>query len=108
MTSSSDAIVEMIRLARGERPFSFTCQEAETVLNMTLSLAVELSVANDKIARLESSVAALSGKSVADWQAQALAGEDAAERAQASEAMLLRVLRIVLDPRRPVDGRNGA
>lgn len=105
MTTSVEAILDLIKLARGPRPFSFDDPEAEVVLNVALGLTVELAVANDRIERLEQAVAALSAQPVADWRVEAVAREDAGQRTEAAEAMMLRVLRIVLDPRTPVDGR---
>lgn len=104
----ADAVAALVSLGRGPRPYSLDCREAEDVLTVALALAVELSAANDRIDRLEREVAALRGIGVETLREQPPEPAVAAERAQATDAMLARVLRILIDPREPVDGRATA
>jgi hypothetical protein len=99
MADASAALAELIATARGGRPQSLACREAEEVLNIALALLVELAVSNDRIDRLERLVAELSGRSVEDLREIRYDGEIAKERQAATDALLTRALRIMLDPR---------
>ncbi len=100
MTSSPEALASLIYAARGNRPQSLGCAEAEDVLNVALALLIELSASNDRIDRLERLVAELRGEPVSALRdlryPDGLAAE---ERREAMEALLMRALRIFLDPR---------
>ena len=98
--NSADAIRELLALGRGARPASLSNPEAEETLNLALALLVELAVANERIDRLERLVAERTGLPLAELRALDYAeGPAATERAEALEALILRVLRIRLDPR---------
>jgi hypothetical protein len=99
MASPTDAIAGLLATVRGERPASMECSEAERALNVAMALAVELVVANDRIDRLERLVAELRQEPVEDLKAVVYDGAIAAERREANDAMLMRALRIFLDPR---------
>jgi len=98
--NAADAVRELIGLGRGRRPASLANPETEEVLNLALALLVELAVANERIDRLERVLAERTGLTLDDLRARDWPdGPVAAERADALEAMILRVLRIRLDPR---------
>ena len=99
MALATDAILALIASARGERTYSLDNREVEDVLTIALSLLVELSVANDRIDRLERLVAELRGATLAEVLGLAYAGEEEAERRDATDALLARVLRVMVDPR---------
>ena len=99
MTSAADAIRAVIAAGRGTRPASLDNAETEQVLAIALALLVELSVANDRIDRLEREVAALRGTTPSALRETPLPGDAVAERQEALEALQLRVLRVMLDPR---------
>lgn len=97
---SSEAIQTLIGLARGERRYSLRDRETEEVLNIALATLVELSVALDRIDRLERLLAERTGLAVEDLRATDYPdGPAAQERQEAAEALFARVLRIRLDPR---------
>lgn len=93
------ALSALIQSARGTRANSLACHEAEDVLNITLALLIELAVSNDRIDRLERMVADLAGRSVGDLRETVYEGEAAQERQAATDALIVRALRIMLDPR---------
>lgn len=99
MTSAVDAISSVIAGGRGERPVSLASEETEKVLAIALALLVETCNANDRIDRLEREVAALRGQSLDDWKEAPQPPDDVQARQQAIEALQLRVLRIMVDPR---------
>lgn len=99
MTERSAAIAEVIASARGDRKQSLACREAEEVLNVTLALLVELAVSNDRIDRLERLVAKLGNQSLQALRDIRYEDEAARERQEATEALLARALRIMVDPR---------
>lgn len=103
--SSADAVATLIGLGRGRRPYSLGCQEAEDVLTIAMALTVELAAANDRIDRLERTVAELRGVALDELRDAPATPDVAAERARATDAMLARVFRILIDPREPADGR---
>lgn len=105
MTTAAEAILALVDSARGTRPQSLDDREVEEVLNIALALLVELSVSNDRIDRLERIVAAQGGMTIETLRDLSYDGADADERQQAMEALLARVLRILIDPRIPTDGR---
>jgi hypothetical protein len=95
-----DAIVTLTQLARGERRYSLENRETEEVLNMALALLLELSVAFDRIDRLERVLAERTGLPLEELRAiDYLHGPAAEERSDATNALIARVLRIRLDPR---------
>lgn len=97
---TADAIVTLTQLARGERRYSLANREAEEVLNVSLALLLELSVALDRIDRLERVLAERTGLPLQDLRATDYAqGAAAEERSDATNALIARVLRIRLDPR---------
>lgn len=98
-TTKAEALTALILSARGNRPQSLANAEAEEVLNIALALLIELSVSNDRIDRLERMVAALRDEPVSALRDVRYDGEAAQERREAMEALLARVLRIMLDPR---------
>ncbi|WP_109808885.1 hypothetical protein [Sphingosinithalassobacter portus] len=104
MTSKTEALSALIASARGPRPISLQSREAEEVLNIALALTVELAVSNDRIDRLERLVAELRGEPVEDLRDIRYDGDIAQERYDATEALLTRALRVILDPR----GHEGA
>ena len=99
MTTQVEALGALIASARGGRPQSLASRETEDVLNVTLAVLVELAVANDRIDRLERLVAELSGRSVEELRDIRYDGDVAQERQAATDALLTRALRIMLDPR---------
>ena len=99
MALATDAVLALIASARGERTYSLDNREVEDVLTIALSLLVELSVANDRIDRLERLVAELRGGTLADVRGIVYAGDEEAERGDATDALLARVLRVMVDPR---------
>jgi hypothetical protein len=97
---TAEAIVTLTQLARGERRYSLQDREAEEVLNISLALLVELSVALDRIDRLERLLAQRTGLPLAELRATDYSdGTAAEERSEATNALIARVLRIRLDPR---------
>lgn len=97
---TTDAIVALTQLARGERRYSLENRETEEVLNISLALLMELSVAFDRIDRLERVLAERTGIPLAELQAIDYVDDPAAaEREEAANALMARVLRIRLDPR---------
>lgn len=105
MTTATEAILALLDSARGNRPQSLDDREVEEVLNIALALLVELSVSNDRVDRLERIVAAQGDMTVEQLRDTRYDGAVADERQQAMEALLARVLRVLLDPRVPGDGR---
>jgi hypothetical protein len=99
MRNDVAAISALIQSARGTRPASLVCGEAEDVLDIALALLIELAVSNDRIDRLERIVAGLGGQTVEELREVTYDGEAEAERRAATEALLVRALRIMLDPR---------
>jgi hypothetical protein len=105
MTSNSEAIAAVIESGRGTRPYSLENQETEQVLNIALALLVELAASNDRIDRLEHLLAETRGVDVQNLRETAPTEEAVKHRQLALEAMQLRVLRVLLDPREATDGR---
>ncbi|MEW4467773.1 hypothetical protein AB1K62_08090 [Parasphingorhabdus sp. JC815] len=99
MTNQVQAIAALIQSARGSRPQSLGSREAEETLNIALALLVELSVANDRIDRLERLVAESRGENVKKLRDIQYEGEIALQRQAETDALLMRTLRILLDPR---------
>lgn len=99
MTASVEALMELLATARGERPQSLASRETEDVLNIALASLIELAVANDRIDRLERMVSDLRGEAVEELREVQYDGAIAQERQQATDALLTRALRIMLDPR---------
>ena len=99
MTSAVDAISAVIAGGRGPRPASLDNEETEKVLAIALALLVELSNANDRIDRLEREVADLRGEPYASWKEAPQPADAEEARRAAIEAMQLRVIRIMVDPR---------
>lgn len=99
MTSAADAIRAVIASGRGARPASLDNAETEQVLAIALALLVELSVSNDRIDRLEREVASLRDMPLAALRDRVLPDDAVAERQEALDALQLRVLRVMLDPR---------
>ena len=102
MTGSADAIAAVIESGRGARPYSLRNQEAEQVLNIALSLMVELAASNDRIDRLERLLAETRGEPLDDLRNALPDGDAASERQAALEAMQMRVMRVLIDPREAV------
>lgn len=97
---SGDAILEIARLGRGTRPASLENRETEEVLNIALALLTELCVQQDRIDRLERLLAERTGMPLAELRATDYTGGAAGEeRAAATEALMLRALRIRVDAR---------
>lgn len=108
MTGSADAIAAVIESGRGARPYSLRNQEAEQVLNITLALMVELAASNDRIDRLERLLAETRGEPLDDLRNALPDGDAAAERQAGLEAMQMRVMRVLIDPREAVNGHPDA
>jgi hypothetical protein len=101
----SDAIQTLIGLGRGERRYSLHDRETEEVLNVAMATLVELSVALDRIDRLERLLAERTGMPLEQLRATDYADGDAArERQEAADALFARALRIRLDPRANAPG----
>ncbi|MEO8751128.1 MAG: hypothetical protein ABI624_00460 [Casimicrobiaceae bacterium] len=97
---SADAILALTQLGRGERPFSLENRETEEVLNLCLALLMEVSVAFDRIDRLERLLAERTALPLAELRALDYPdGIAAEERQEATSALIARVLRIRFDPR---------
>jgi hypothetical protein len=103
MPLAPEALTELIATARGGRPRSLACGEAEEVLNIVLALVVELAVSNERIDRLERLMAELRGEHIEEVREISYEGDVAVERQTATEALIVRALRIILDPREPLD-----
>ena len=98
--NTAEAIVALTQLARGERRYSLENRETEDVLNIALALLVELSVAFDRIDRLERVLAERTGMPLSELRAIDYAdGAAGEERQEAASALIARVLRIRLDAR---------
>lgn len=96
----SEAVLELIGLGRGGRRYSLENREAEEVLNIALATLVELSVALDRIDRLERLLAERTAMPLEELRATDYAdGPAAQERQEAADALFARALRIRLDPR---------
>lgn len=108
MTTVTEAISAVIESGRGPRPYSLENREAEQVLNIALALLVELSTSNERIDRLERLLAETRGVSLDALRGETFGEEAQAERRQAMEALQLRVLRVLIDPREAVDGHPDA
>lgn len=103
---STDAILSLLRLGRGERPASLRDPEVEEVLNIALATVVELQVALDRIDRLERVLAERTGMGLEELRALDYPDDPAAgERRESARALLARVLRLRIDPR--ASGRGG-
>lgn len=102
-----NAILAVLEAARGERPYSLPDMETEQCLDVALALAVELVATNDRVDRLERQLAEVSGRPLDEVRRGAASADAEAARMVANEAMLLRVLRILVDPRPAVDQRPG-
>lgn len=98
-TGAAEAIAGLLATARGTRPQSLLCGEAEDALNVALALVGELVVANDRIDRLERCVAELAGHDLAEFRDDFGDAAAAAERKDANDALLMRTMRVFLDPR---------
>jgi hypothetical protein len=97
---AAEAIVTLTQLARGERRYSLESRETEEVLNISMALLLELSVAFDRIDRLERMLAERTGLPLQELRATDYSeGIAAQERSDATAALIARVLRIRLDPR---------
>lgn len=105
--TEAEAVQAIIAMGRGARPYSMDCREAEDALGVALAALIELSVANDRIDRLERMVADLRGEPVDALRAARPDTAAAAERAAATDALMARALRFLLDPREPAP-RPGA
>ena len=99
--SAFNDVLAIVRTARGSRPASLDCREAEEVLTVTLALLVELGVANDRIDRLERLVAEQAGRTLDEVREMPLGEAAEAERRDARDALMARALRIFFDERRP-------
>jgi len=97
--TSADVMAALAALPRGDRPFSLDSLETEMAVSMSLALAGELCVAFDRIRRLEEAVARLEGGEADTFRARQADPEEAAIRQAEAEAMMARVLRLVLDAR---------
>ena len=105
MSNSTDAIISILRTTRGHRPYSMSNKEAEHCLNIALALAVELVASNDRIDRLERQLADCSGKSLVEVRLGGSSPGASEQRQESNEAMLRRVLRVLIDRRDAVDQR---
>jgi hypothetical protein len=105
MIPAADAVTTLAALVRGDRPYSLENQETEAVLSIALATLVELSVALDRIDRLERVLAERTHLPLDDLRATRFDGDAAAERQAATDALLARALRITYEARMPVDGR---
>ena len=107
-TPSAQALLELFQSARGERPYSLDNHDTEQVLNIALALVVELAVSNDRIDRLERALAEVKGVSVEALRSAPLDEAAQAQRDDATTALMVRALRVVIDPRSASDGRAAA
>ena len=97
---TTEAIAALTQLARGERRYSLENRETEEVLNLSLALLTELSVAFDRIDRLERVLAERTGIALTELRNLDYPdGPAADERTEATNALIARVLRIRFDPR---------
>ncbi|MEI9992523.1 MAG: hypothetical protein WDM86_21135 [Rhizomicrobium sp.] len=103
MASPADAIVALISSARGARPHSLDNLEVEEALNISLALLVELAVSNERIDRLERLLAERVGLPLDELRQLRFDGTAAEERQASLDALMARVLRILIDPREPKD-----
>lgn len=108
MNTSSEAIMAVLQAARGQRPYSLQNQEVEQCFNVTLAMAVELIASNDRIDRLEHQLAQVAGKSLQEIRSGGSDADAESQRQASNEATLLRLLRILIDPRPVVDQRPQA
>lgn len=105
---SAEALLDLFQSARGERPYSLDNHDTEQVLNIALALVVELAVSNDRIDRLERALADVRGETVEALRAAPLDETAQAQREDATTALMMRTLRVVIDPRTASDGRAAA
>lgn len=108
MTARVDSLIALISASRGARPASLHSVEAEEVLSIALSLVVELAAANSRIDNLERIVAAQRGQPVETLRNTAYDGADARARQDDMEALFVRALYIMLDPRQAATNASGA
>lgn len=99
MTGAVEAVEMVIQGGRGTRPTSLRDAETEKVLGIALALLVELTTAQERIDRLEREVASLRGINLTDWKETEAPTEVRREQAEQIEALQLRVLRPLIDPR---------
>jgi len=99
MSKATDAVRAVIESGRGTRPTSLAAAETEQVLTIALALLVELAVSNDRIDRLERQVADVRDTTLESFRNAPLADSALSERQDALEALQLRVLRVMVDPR---------
>ena len=99
MTTPAEAVAMVIQGGRGSRPASLDSPEAEKVLDIALALLVELTVAQDRIDRLEREMAALRQQDLATWKGAEPDEATRQEQMAQTEALQLRVLRPLIDPR---------
>lgn len=93
---TADAVIELVRQIRGDRPPSLVSAETEDVLHIAVALVVELAAAMDRIDRLERTVAELRGVALDEQRDAAADPAAAAERLQDVEAMIARALQSTL------------
>lgn len=105
MNLASNAIASVLQTARGNRPYSLENPETEQCFNVTLALVVELIASNDRIDRIERQLAELRGESLNEVRRGASDSEAEQARMATNEAMILRALRTLMDPRPAVDQR---
>lgn len=103
MTGAAEAVAMVIQGGRGARPASLHDAETEKVLGIALALLVELTTAQERIDRLEREVASLRASDLAEWKEAVVPAELRREQAEQAEALQLRVLRPLVDPRQPHD-----
>jgi hypothetical protein len=96
MTSAAEAVELVVQAG----PISLHDAESEKVLNIALALLVELTAAQERIDRLEREVAALRKVELMAWKEEELPEDARIASAEQTEALQLRVLRPLIDPRR--------
>ena len=97
--------------AKGKRPWFYESKEAERVLNIVMALAQELAVTRERLDTLERLMQAKALLSQAEMDSYVPNKRAAAERGDANQAYLARILRILsqeLEAQTDSESQSGA
>ena len=90
-----DVNAEANRKAKGKRPWFYTSQEAERVLNISMALAQELAVTRERMDTLERILEAKGILSLGEFDSYVPSKEIAEVRSSATQSYLARILRVI-------------